>query len=503
MKDSFLVGVEKANVFIGERGPCTRTQLNVQQRGENDMRIAGKDPVCGMTVESDKAACFHVYEDTTFGFCCEGCRQKFAADPAKYLSKQEPPGVIEETSTDKREYVCPMCPGVSHIGPAACPKCGMALELASPDLMRTRTEYVCPMHLDVVQSEPGTCPKCGMALEARAVAGGEEPNPELEDMQRRFWISAVLTVPVFLLAMTDMLFGQVLAPYLAPRVQGWIQLVLATPVVLWGGWPFFQRAWMSLVTRNLNMFTLVGLSTGVAFVYSVVACFVPSLFPPSFINEGVVPLYFEAAAVITTLVLMGQVLELRARSRTSSALKALLGLAPNTARIINDGSEEDVPLEKVKVGDRLRVRPGEKVPVDGSIMAGFSAVDESMVTGESIPVEKKAHDPVTGGTVNGTGSFVMRAERVGSDTLLAQIVRMVGEAQRSRAPIQRLADVVAGYFVPAVVLVSVMAFIVWFMVGPEPRFAHALLSPMIAAAAMSFSSVSVITNALRLRGLKL
>jgi Cu+-exporting ATPase len=319
-----------------------------------------------------------------------------------------------------------------------------------------------------------------MALEPRTVTVEVETSPELVDMTRRFWISLVLTAPLFFLAMADMLPSQPMRHMLSPRALSWIELIVATPVVLWGGWPFFSRGWASIVHRSLNMFTLIAIGTGAAYVYSVAATLFPDFFPDSFrSHSGAVAIYFEAASVITTLVLLGQVLELRARSQTSSAIRALLGLAPKTARLLRDeGSEEDVPLERVTPGDRLRVRPGEKIPVDGVVLEGVSAVDESMVTGEPIPVEKSPGSRVTGGTVNGTGGFVMRAERVGSDTLLAQIVRAVSEAQRSRAPIQRLADVVSSYFVPAVVLVGVLTFIVWGLVGPEPRMVHALVNAL-------------------------
>jgi P-type Cu+ transporter len=342
----------------------------------------------------------------------------------------------------------------------------------------TRTEYTCPMHPEIVQLEPGSCPLCGMALEPRTVTVEAETNPELIDMTGRFWLSLVLTTPVFLLAMAEMIPGQPLQHLLSTRFLRWGQLLLATPVVVWGGWPFFQRGWVSIVNRSLNMFTLIAIGTGTAYGYSVVATLFPSIFPDSFrAHGGEVAVYFEAAAVITTLVLLGQVLELRARSQTSSAIKALLGLAPKTARVLrSDGSEEDIPLDRVRAGDRLRVRPGEKVPVDGVVLEGASSVDESMVTGEPIPVEKTPGGRVTGGTVNGTGGFIMRADRVGSDMLLAQIVRAVSEAQRSRAPIQRLADVVSSYFVPAVVLVALLTFILWSMVGPEPRMAYALVN---------------------------
>lgn len=339
-------------------------------------------------------------------------------------------------------------------------------------------EYTCPMHPEVVQREPGSCPICGMALEPRTMTGGEEISPELADMARRFRNSLILTVPILFLAMSNMLPGRPAQSYLPPRLLIWSQFLLATPVVLWGGWPFFRRCWASVLNRSPNMFTLISIGTGTAYLYSVFATLLPGIFPESFRDHlGGIAVYFEAAAVITTLVLLGQVLELRARSRTSSAIKALLEIAPKTARLLlDDGSEEDIPLERVKPGDRLRVRPGEKVPVDGVLLEGRSYLDESMITGEPMPVEKISGSLVTGGTLNGTGSFVMRAERVGSDTILARIVRMVSEAQRSRAPIQRLADLVASYFVPAVLLTAALTFIVWGLYGPEPRMAHALVN---------------------------
>jgi Cu+-exporting ATPase len=379
-------------------------------------------------------------------------------------------------TADDRIYTCPMHPEVRQRGPGNCPKCGMALEpvVASGP----RTEWTCPMHPQIVRDRPGLCPICGMALEPRTVGAVEGPDPELVDMTRRFWIGLVLTLPLLAFVMGDMLPGQPLRHLIPGRVSAWLQFVLATPVVLWAGWPFFERGWASIVNRSLNMFTLIALGTGMAYVYSVVGTLSPQLFPASFRTHGdEVGLYFEAAAVITVLVLLGQVLELRARSQTSSAIKALLRLAPSVARRLQpDGTEEDVPLEHVQVGDRLRVRPGEKIPVDGVVLEGRSAVDESMVTGESMPVEKTAGSRVIGGTVNATGGFVMRAERVGSETLLAQIVHMVGEAQRSRAPIQRLADLVSAWFVPAVVLVAIAAFVVWAAWGPEPRLAHGLVN---------------------------
>lgn len=383
-----------------------------------------------------------------------------------------------QKASPKAEYTCPMHPEIRQDRPGACPKCGMALEPATVTSPKEKIEYTCPMHPQIVRDAPGNCPICGMTLEPRAISLDDEKNPELVEMTRRFWVGVVLTVPLLLIAMSDVVPGNPLARLISMRVLGWIQFALATPVVLWGGWPFFVRGWQSLVNRSLNMFTLIGLGVSVAYVFSVVAKLFPEIFPPSFRDSmGEVPLYFEAAAAITTLVLLGQVLELRARSQTGAAIKALLGLAPKTARRVRENSsEEDVPLNEIQVGDRLRVRPGGKVPVDGVIIEGSSAVDESMVSGEPIPVEKHAGDRVIGATVNGTGSFVMRAERVGSETLLAQIVRMVAEAQRSRAPIQKLADVVSGYFVPAVVAIAIITFVVWSIWGPEPRMAHGLVN---------------------------
>ena len=371
-----------------------------------------------------------------------------------------------------------MHPDVVNEGPGDCPDCGMALEPMTVQAPATRTQYTCPMHPEVVADDPGECPICGMALEPTVVTVEEPPNPELVDMTRRFWISLVFTVPVVVIAMAEFVPGLPLDGMFSAPIWGWAELVLASPVVLWGGWPFFQRGWKSIVTLKLNMFTLIAIGVGVAYVYSLVAAALPDIFPAAFrTEEGAVDRYFEAAAVITTLVLLGQVLELRARSQTSAAIRALLDLAPKMAHLLrDDGNEEDVPLERVVQGNRLRVRPGEKVPVDGVVLEGSSAVDESMMTGESLPVEKTAGDAVTGATVNGTGSFVMRAERVGAETLLHQIVQMVAEAQRSRAPIQKLADVVAGYFVPVVVVVAVITFIVWSLFGPAPAMAYALVN---------------------------
>ena len=375
-------------------------------------------------------------------------------------------------------YICPMCPGVESEDPAACPKCGMALEPALPVLAASETRYTCPMHPEVQAGAPGACPVCGMALEPVTVTLEAAPNPELADMTRRFWVGLTLSVPLLAVAMGDMLPGRPMEALFGAGLRGWVEALLATPVVLWGGWPFFQRGWASLVSRNLNMFTLIALGTGVAYGYSLAAVAAPGIFPEAFLGPGGgVGLYFESAAVIVTLVLLGQVLELRARGQTSQALQALLGLAPKTARRLSDcGHETDVPLEQVAVGDRLRVRPGETVPVDGVILEGQSALDESMVTGEPMPLEKGPGDAVTGATLNGTGGFVMRAERVGAETLLARIVRMVAEAQRSRAPIQRLADRVAGYFVPAVVLVAALSFLAWAAWGPAPALAYAVIN---------------------------
>ncbi|HEV2494023.1 MAG TPA: heavy metal translocating P-type ATPase [Terriglobia bacterium] len=452
-----------------------------------EARPTVRDPVCGMIVDPRTAAGQFDYQGITYYFCNPSCLERFRATPAKYLAV--PAGAsaagtammahardVHEASPARGEvYTCPMDPEVKQTGPGACPKCGMALEPAEVAAPRTRIEYVCPMHPQIVRAEPGSCPICGMALEPRTVTLEEEANPELVQMTRRFWISVVLTAPVIVAGMADMIPG--LRDVLGGRARAVFELILATPVVAWGGWPFFERGWRSIVNRSLNMFTLIAIGTGTAYLYSVVATLFPGIFPETFRTHGEVAVYFEAAAAITTLVLLGQVLELKARSRTSSAIKALLGLAPKTARVIlEDGSEEDVALDRVTPGDPLRVRPGERVPVDGVVLEGASAVDESMVTGEPIPVEKGPGSRVTGGTVNGTGTLVMRAERVGADTLLAQIVRMVSEAQRSRAPIQRLADVVASYFVPAVVAAAAATFIVWALWGPEPRMAHALVN---------------------------
>ena len=393
------------------------------------------------------------------------------------MNHKEKPNAVPSRAAEAHAYTCPMHPEVRRPHPGACPDCGMAMEPSLPVAPVTKTEYVCPMHPEVVRQQPGACPICGMALEPRTVTAEEEANPELADMSRRFWVSVALAAPLLVVAMSEMLTGHPLRLASAQTLT-WLQLALATPVVSWGGWPFFQRGWTSIVTRRLNMFTLIAIGVGAAYSYSLVATLFPDIFPASFRLHGGAPaVYFEAAAIITTLVLLGQVLELRARSRTSSAIRALLRLAPATARLMrDDGAEQDVPLEHVRPGDRLRVRPGEKVPVDGAVLEGTSAVDESMVTGEPIPVEKTRGSRVTAGTVNGTGMFLMGAERVGSETLLARIVQMVSEAQRSRAPIQRLADVVSSYFVPAVIAAAALTFVVWGLIGPQPRLAHAIVN---------------------------
>ncbi|MES1944509.1 Copper-transporting P-type ATPase [Salinisphaera sp. PC39] len=409
----------------------------------------------------------------TYFFCSERCRDKFSAEPERYL---HPAPRDAEPAPAGTRYVCPMCEGVAQDRPGNCPRCGMALEPETPQL--TRTIYTCPMHPEIEREEPGDCPICGMALEPKTVTAENQASPELKDMTRRLWVGALLTVPVVILAMGGYIPGVEMEAFVPHQIGIWLELALATPVVLWSGWPFFERGYRSVATWNLNMFTLIALGVGVAYVYSVVATIFPHIFPPSFQDEsGRVAVYFEAAAVIVTLVLVGQVMELRARSQTNAAIKALLGLAPNTARRVNsDGTEEDIPLEQVQLGDKLRVRPGEKVPVDGVVLEGSSSVDESMITGEPIPVEKGADDRVIGATVNGTGSLVIEAERVGSDTLLSQIVQMVAEASRSRAPIQNLVDVVASYFVPAVVVTAVITFIVWGIWGPAPAMAYALIN---------------------------
>lgn len=455
------------------------------------------DPVCGMQAVPARAAAQLEHNGKTYFFCGKSCAAKFTAHPERYLKLAASTLItlttapvptataakaIEKVEADQAtEYVCPMDPDVRESKPGACPICGMALEPAQIAPSSTRTEYTCPMHPEIVRTEPGSCPICGMALEPRTVTF-EEENPELDDMRRRFWIGTALTIPLLAIMVDGFLVGHPIASLLGKTALGWVEFALTTPVVLWCGWPFLARGWNSLRTWHLNMFTLIGLGVGVSYLYSVSVLLASLLWAnhiPATLKapDGGVNLYFEPAAVITTLVLLGQMLELKARSRTTSALKVLLGLAPKTARaVLPDGHEEDRPLDAVVVGDMLRVRPGEKVPVDGVVLDGASSVDESMVTGEPLPVEKTAGSQVTGGTVNATGSFRMRAERVGSETLLSQIVQMVSAAQRTRAPIQRLADLAAGWFVPAVVAIAVLTAIIWALWGPEPRLAHALVN---------------------------
>jgi P-type Cu+ transporter len=471
-----------------------------------------------MTVDPARAAGSTEYKGTTYYFCAQSCLKRFVADPESFLNKPAgqrghahepaatpvtllrppsrpdatPPSRPDATATARQargpadppsadrgprtEYICPMDPEVRQDHPGSCPKCGMALEPDLSTVATTRVEYTCPMHPEIVRDAPGACPICGMALEPRTATLEEGPNPELVDMTRRMKIAILLGLPVFLLTMGDMVLGMGLGGRIDMRVTNWIGLVCSTPVVLWAGWPLLERGWASIRNRHANMFTLIALGVGAAYLFSVAATLAPSVFPDGFRVHGVVETYFDTAVVITALV------RPRARSsrtcpiRTSAAIRELLGMAPKTARVIRDGQELDIPVSHVQVGDLIRVRPGEKVPVDGVVVEGLASIDESMVTGEPIPVEKDAGSNVTGGTINGTGSITIRAERVGADTLLAQIVRMVSEAQRTRAPIQRLADVTASYFVPAVVLVAALAFLAWAMWGPEPRLGLALLS---------------------------
>ncbi len=476
-------------------------------------------------VDPQSAANSFDYQGTTYYFCCAHCLAKFQASPEQYLSKSAPAATLPllqigigegpkaqpeqakahscchgGTSAElaghashapchhnhgaapvkpsaAAKYYCPMCPGAESDQPGDCPKCGMALE-RNPAWTPTTTIYTCPMHPQVQQDHPGDCPICGMPLEPTIVTAGvdAEEDAELRDMTRRLWIGGALTFPVFVLAMAHLVPGLAEQSWVDSHASRWLQFVLTTPVVVWAGWPFFRRGWRSLKTGYWNMFTLIALGVGAAYLYSAVAMLLPGLFPHTMQHDGKVGIYFEAAAVIIVLVLLGQVLELRARSRTGSAIKALLNLAPPTARKVEDGGDREIPLDQVQVGDLLRVVPGDKVPVDGVVVEGRSYVEESMITGEPLPVEKTVGDPVTGGTVNGAGSFIMRAERVGRDTLLGQIVSMVAEAQRSRAPIQGLADKVASIFVPAVLVVSVLTFILWMWLGPEPKLAYALVN---------------------------
>ena len=417
-----------------------------------------------------------------FFFCSAGCLAKFRKAPEQYAPEPAVErlaaagGPSPDPQASAEGFTCPMHPEVRSQNPGPCPKCGMALEGLTPKPSATALQWTCPMHPEIVRDGPGSCPICGMALEPRTISASDDESPELVDMRRRFRVSAVLSAPLLLIAMRDLLPGS--AAMAGSMTLSWVELALATPVVLWGGWPFFVRFAQSIRNRSLNMFTLIGLGVAVAYLYSLAAIFFPGLFPASFRDaSGHVGLYFEAAAIIVTLVLLGQVLELKARSQTGAAIRALLDLAPKTARrVATDGSETDVALDQVQVGDRLRVRPGEKIPVDGSVVEGRTAVDESMITGEPIPVEKNPGDRLIGSTVNGTGSVILKAERVGAETMLSQIVRLVGEAQRTRAPIQRLADVVAGYFVPIVIAVAAITFGVWAIAGPDPKMAHGLVN---------------------------
>ncbi|MDB6065947.1 MAG: copa5 [Pedosphaera sp.] len=468
------------------------------------------DPVCGMKVDVSTALKGE-RNGQTFYFCCDGCRDQFMAQapahpPHDCCSKPaattlQPPAAKHSCCSSESKaptpasdhcchdhadtpavkpsssaaYYCPMCPGVESDKPGTCPKCGMALESARPVVAATKIIYTCPMHPEVQQDHPGNCPKCGMALEPKDVIAELEESAEARDMSRRFWIGLAFSIPVLLLAMGNMV-GIPIDRLISVPVNHWVQLVLSTPVVLWAGWPFWERGWRSVISWNLNMFTLIAMGVAAAYVFSLVGLFFPNFSPHSFRMDGGVPLYFETAAIVTVLVLLGQMLEAKARSRTGHAIRALLNQAAKTARVVRDGREVEIPVAEVHHGDSLRVRPGEKIPVDGVVLEGGSSVDESMITGESMPVAKAPGDIVTGATLNQTGSFLMRAERVGQETLLAQIVQMVADAQRTRAPIQRLADRVSGYFVPAVVLVSIITFALWASLGPEPRLAHALIN---------------------------
>jgi len=433
-------------------------------------------------------AASETHEGKKYYFCADSCHDKFVKNPELFLVKTESADDSCEVCDidtapaakvlSKEIYTCPMHPEIRQKGPGSCPKCGMALEPLVPKISAVKTEWTCPMHPEIIQDKPGSCPKCGMALESKTVSAEEEENPELINMTHRFKISAILTIPVLILAMGRLIPGVssifALAP---PEVLKWAEFILATPVVVWGGWPFFILFWQSIRHWNLNMFTLIGSGVGVAYLYSVVALVFPDIFLSEFrTGTGEVGVYFETASVIVTLVLLGQVMELRARGKTGAAIKALLGLSPKTARRVIDGKEEDIPIEDVQSGYLLRIRPGEKIPVDGIVTDGSSVVDESMLTGEPIPVEKTKNDKVIGATVNGTGTMIIKAERVGADSMLSQIVHMVAEAQRSRAPIQKLADVVASHFVEAVLTVAVVTFAVWALFGPAPALIYAMIN---------------------------
>ena len=440
------------------------------------------DPICGMTIDENSALSLEAH-GKTFYFCSQHCQQKFANSSYQSVPHDCCHGETDNTnqvpSDATAKYICPMCPGVASDQPGDCPKCGMSLERnpAYRQSSQQKTIYTCPMHPEIEQAGPGDCPICGMDLEPKTVTlETTEDDSELRNMTQRFWVATALSIPILLLAMLPMV-GVPVHQWLGATLHTWLQLLLATPTVLWAGWPFFVRGWKSIITWNLNMFTLIAIGTGAAYLYSLLAVLFPGIIPEQFKHDGQVEVYFEAAAVIITLVLLGQVLELRARRRTSSAIRELLSLAPPTARLVKDGQEQEVPVEEVQQGDILRVRPGEKIPVDGHLTEGKSTVNESMITGEPLAVKKNPEDEVIGGTVNQTGSFLMSADQVGEDTVLSQIVNMVANAQRSRAPIQKVADSVAGYFVPAVVLIAIITFLTWAILQPEqPALAWALVN---------------------------
>jgi len=456
-------------------------EMHEYDHHHHDLGKSYVDPVCGMSTDDEHGFTLYEHKGQAYYFCSDHCLKKFQNDPDSFLpdGSRSTAGSTEGIPASARQYTCPMHPEIVRDKPGSCPKCGMALEPLIPIQSSTRTEYTCPMHPEIVQDAPGSCPKCGMALEPVTITlDDEDNNPEYGFMRKRFVFAAILTVPLVIIAMREMLpGGHYIEELASSRTLGWLELLLATPIVLWAGWIFYVRAVQSVHNRSLNMFTLIGLGVSVAYIYSLIAVLFPGIFPAAMRGtDGSVAVYFEAAAMIVTLILLGQVMELKARSQTGAAIKALLGLAPKTARKIDkDGSESDIPVELVQVGDILRIRPGEKIPVDGIVTEGTSSVDESMISGEPIPVKKRGGDNVIGATVNTTGSLTIQAEKVGRDTLLAQIVQMVADAQRSRAPIQKLADIVAGYFVPVVIGIALTSFGIWYYFGPEPRLAYALI----------------------------